>query len=128
MPRHSPFSPWLCLLGLPGVMAGLDRSLEPRELSLPAPIVIPASQDFDGNDGPWSSFALRLGTPAQTVKVMISTAGSQTWVVLPRVAPRSIRQIAQLRGAASLMQTDRALGERIMQLPPEFSLWDWSLI
>lgn len=64
-------------------MAGFDRSLESRELSLPAPIVIPASQDFDGNDGPWSSFALRLGTPEQTVKVMISTAGSQTWVVLP---------------------------------------------
>lgn len=26
---------------------------------------------------------LRMGTPAQTVKVMISTAGSQAWVVLP---------------------------------------------
>lgn len=64
-------------------MGALNRSLEPRGLSLPAPIVIPASQDFDGNDGPWSSFVLRVGTPAQTVKVMISTAGSQTWVVLP---------------------------------------------
>lgn len=65
------------------MMGGLNLSLEPRGLSLPAPIVIPASQDFDGNDGPWSSFVLRVGTPAQTVKVMISTAGSQTWVVLP---------------------------------------------
>lgn len=64
-------------------MGSLNRFFEPRGLSLPAPIVIPASQDFDGNDGPWSSFALRVGTPAQTVKVMISTAGSQTWVVLP---------------------------------------------
>lgn len=50
--------------------------------SLPAPIVIPASQDFDGNDGPWSSFTIQIGTPAQDVKVLISTAGYQTWTVL----------------------------------------------
>lgn len=83
MPRHSQFLLWLFLSGLPSIMGSLNRFFEPRGLSLPAPIVIPASQDFDGNDGPWSSFALRVGTPAQTVKVMISTAGSQTWVVLP---------------------------------------------
>lgn len=52
--------------------------------SSPAPIVIPPSQDFDGNDGPWSSFYLEIGTPPQDVKVMISTAGYQTWVVLPQ--------------------------------------------
>lgn len=83
MLRHSQFLLWLFLSGLPSIMGSLNRFLEPRGLSLPAPIVIPASQDFDGNDGPWSSFTLRVGTPAQTVKVMISTAGSQTWVVLP---------------------------------------------
>lgn len=62
------------------------RSHRPPLLSrnppLPAPIVIPASQDFDGNDGPWSSFTLQVGNPVQNVKVMISTAGYQTWVVL----------------------------------------------
>lgn len=52
--------------------------------SAPAPIVVPASQDFDGNDGPWSSFALQIGTPAQNIKVLISTAGSQTWAVVPQ--------------------------------------------
>lgn len=51
--------------------------------SLPAPIAVPASQDFDGNDGPWSSFALQIGTPPQNVKLLISTAGSQTWTVVP---------------------------------------------
>jgi len=35
----------------------------------------------DGNDGPWSSFTLQLGTPAQSVKVFVSTTGSQTWVI-----------------------------------------------
>ena len=53
-------------------------------LSSPAPIVIPPSQDFDGNDGPWSSFYLELGSPPQDVKVLISTAGYQTWTVLPQ--------------------------------------------
>ena len=60
------------------------RSLIERTSShLPAPIVIPASQDFDGNDGPWSSFTLQIGTPPQDVKVFISTAGYQTLPVVP---------------------------------------------
>jgi hypothetical protein len=37
----------------------------------------------DGNDGPWSSFTLQVGTPAQDVKAFISTASTQTWVVVP---------------------------------------------
>lgn len=34
-----------------------------------------------GNDGPWSSFTLQIGTPAHDVRVLISTSGSQTWAV-----------------------------------------------
>lgn len=41
-------------------------------------------QNREGNDGPWSSFALQIGTPPQNVKVMVSTAATQTWVVLPQ--------------------------------------------
>ena len=52
--------------------------------SSPAPIVIPPSQDFDGNDGPWSSFYIEIGSPPQDVKVLISTAGYQTWAVVPQ--------------------------------------------
>ena len=52
--------------------------------SSPAPLVIPPSQAFDGNDGPWSSFYLQLGSPPQDIKVLISTAGYQTWAVLPQ--------------------------------------------
>lgn len=60
------------------------RALSPGANSSPGPIVVAASQEFDGNDGPWSSFAIQVGTPAQTVKVLISTASYQTWVVLPQ--------------------------------------------
>lgn len=37
----------------------------------------------DGPDGPWSSFLLRVGTPAQDVRVLISSASQATWVVIP---------------------------------------------
>ena len=52
--------------------------------SSPLPIVIPPSQEFDGNDGPWSSFYIEIGSPPQDVKVLISTASYQTWAVLPQ--------------------------------------------
>ncbi|GAB7352318.1 hypothetical protein MBLNU459_g2766t3 [Dothideomycetes sp. NU459] len=48
---------------------------------IPAPINVEPSQYWDGNDGPWSSFALQIGTPKQNVRVMVSTAGYATWTV-----------------------------------------------
>ena len=57
--------------------------------ALPAPISIPPSREFDGNDGPWSSFQVSIGTPPQTVKVLISTAGSQIWAMLPEGCTQS---------------------------------------
>jgi hypothetical protein len=42
-----------------------------------------SSSERDGDDGPWSSFSLRVGTPPQYLRVLISTAGQDTWVVLP---------------------------------------------
>ena len=41
----------------------------------------------DGDDGKWSSFALRVGNPQQTVRVLISTASVCTWVILPGGCP-----------------------------------------
>ena len=51
--------------------------------TVPAPISIAPSQEFQGNDGPWSTFPVQIGTPPQTLNVLVSTASSQTWVVLP---------------------------------------------
>lgn len=41
----------------------------------------------DGDDGNWSSFALRVGSSGQIVRVLPSTAGQQTWVVSPQGCP-----------------------------------------
>lgn len=38
--------------------------------------------DRDGDDGPWSSFFIRVGTPAQNLRVLASTTVPETWVVL----------------------------------------------
>ena len=35
----------------------------------------------DGNDGPWSSLVIRVGNPAQILKVFCSTTVPETWVV-----------------------------------------------
>ncbi|KAK0644109.1 aspartic peptidase domain-containing protein [Cercophora newfieldiana] len=46
----------------------------------PGPLVVPASQHFEGNDGPWSTFDVRVGTPEQYIRVLVSTASPQTMV------------------------------------------------
>lgn len=35
----------------------------------------------DGNDGPWSTFAIRVGNPPQPLRVLASTTVPETWVV-----------------------------------------------
>jgi hypothetical protein len=40
-------------------------------------------ENRDGNDGPWSSFTVQIGTPPQNVNIFISTASIQTWAVDP---------------------------------------------
>ncbi|KUJ13774.1 acid protease [Mollisia scopiformis] len=51
--------------------------------TVPAPIVVGPSQYWEGNDGPWSTFTVQVGSPAQDVRLLISTAGTSTWVVVP---------------------------------------------
>lgn len=61
----------------------LDTSLQSRADTLPAPISIAPDQNWDGVDGKWSTFTLRVGTPTQFVRTYLSWSVYQTWVVLP---------------------------------------------
>jgi hypothetical protein len=98
------------LLGLPTttLAAALFYPLDARTPT-PIPLVVPPSGRWfvhlfhafdhrtdltpfrDGIDGPWSSFDLSIGGPAQTVRVLISTSSNQPWVVLPEGCPSSAR-------------------------------------
>ncbi|KAF2170245.1 hypothetical protein M409DRAFT_19847 [Zasmidium cellare ATCC 36951] len=81
------------LLLLPSALLALSASyayasaLEIRDdnsTTVPAPISFSPDQSWLGIDGSWSTFTLRVGTPAQSVKALISFASYQTWVVLPQ--------------------------------------------
>jgi hypothetical protein len=49
--------------------------------------VFSVSQYWEGNDGPWSSFAIQIGNKPQNVRVLPSTASTSTWVVYDAGCP-----------------------------------------
>jgi hypothetical protein len=51
--------------------------------ALPSPFVFSSSQAWNGNDGSWSTFIFRVGTPEQTFRFLPSTAGQEVFVPLP---------------------------------------------
>ena len=61
----------------------LEATLHSRADNLPAPLSIAPDHNWDGIDGKWSSFTLRVGTPTQTVRTFLSFSVYQTWVVIP---------------------------------------------
>ncbi|KAK3714509.1 hypothetical protein LTR37_007815 [Vermiconidia calcicola] len=59
------------------------RIRDTESTTVAAPISISPSEQWDGIDGSWSSFTLRIGTPPQDVRTLVSWNGYQTWGVLP---------------------------------------------
>ncbi|OJD33455.1 acid protease [Diplodia corticola] len=82
------------LLGLAASAGGqaLEPSgaLQPRDTvtTLAAPLSLSPSQFWDGNDGEWTSYNLRLGAPQpQNVRVFPSTKSNYIWAIDPRGCP-----------------------------------------
>ncbi|KAL8775492.1 MAG: hypothetical protein Q9194_003711 [Teloschistes cf. exilis] len=60
----------------------------------------------DGDDGPWSSFTLQVGTPAQDVRTFVSTSSQVSWIVLQDVGcTASDKACANARGGLFNMNT-----------------------
>lgn len=75
----------------------------PRESStvLPEPYEIRPSQEWDGNDGSWSTFKITLGEPAQEFRVLASTQSGQTFTIVPDgcIAGKDPSGCSESRGA-----------------------------
>jgi hypothetical protein len=56
-------------------------TLLPGVASVPAPVRVAPDQDWVGIDGEWNTFSLLVGQPAANVRVHVSTASQQIWVV-----------------------------------------------
>ena len=55
--------------------------LQGRATIEPAPLIAEPSEQFEGNDGPWSTFIVQVGTPAQGLRVNVAINGQETQVV-----------------------------------------------
>ena len=66
-----------------------------------APYSVPPSQQFDGNDGSWSTFKINVGIPGQDFRVLPSTKSGVIYVISPEGCnqPTDPRNCANLRGA-----------------------------
>ncbi|KAH7174139.1 aspartic peptidase domain-containing protein [Fusarium flagelliforme] len=82
----------------------------------PSAIVIPSSQYFEGNDGPWSTFNLRLGSPGQDARVLVSTAAPESLVVLS--------QYGCSKDVLDKVPSDCAVSRGNMFEPNESSTWN----
>ena len=54
--------------------------------------------NWDGNDGGWSTFAVRVGTPPQAFRVLPSTSGTEIWVPLPDSCSQNPANCGTARG------------------------------
>ncbi|MCJ1392760.1 hypothetical protein MMC18_005631 [Xylographa bjoerkii] len=54
-----------------------------RRNTVPAPFAYTPSLTWDGSDGIWSTFIVRVGTPSQDFRILPSTQGQETIVPLP---------------------------------------------
>ncbi|KAI0097220.1 aspartic peptidase domain-containing protein [Nemania sp. FL0031] len=79
--REALLFTWMLLPLVSGDDKGTITPLSKREDS-PKAVVIGPSEYFEGNDGPWSTFNLRVGTPEQDVRVIVSTASPESFVVI----------------------------------------------
>jgi len=77
----------------------LSRLAVKKREGLPSPFSCSPDQGWEGNDGKWSTFIIRVGTPDQDFRVLISTAGQETWVPVPEgCLPTDPSNCGDLRG------------------------------
>ncbi|KUJ15996.1 acid protease [Mollisia scopiformis] len=88
---------WSCVI-VQLTLACMSQGLGRRATVLPAPVVVSPSQFFEGSDGPWSSFELRIGSPSQNVRFFPGSSSTSTVVVVPEGCQNEGSDCASTRG------------------------------
>ncbi|KAF2689795.1 acid protease [Lentithecium fluviatile CBS 122367] len=69
--------------------------------STPSPLVYTPSQEFIGNDGQWSAFILRVGTPSQNFRVLPAFRSGEVYIpIVDGCLKDNITNCGALRGAS----------------------------
>jgi hypothetical protein len=68
--------------------------------SEPIPYIVAPTNDFDGDDGSWSTFAVEVGTPPQSFRVLPATFGQEALLPVPDgCAQFTFKGCGDMRGA-----------------------------
>lgn len=71
------------MVKLAGVLFVLSSALAVGAVTPGKPFSIPASQYWEGKDGPWSTFRVEVGTPPQQIRLLPASSQSSSWLILP---------------------------------------------
>ncbi|KAL8715954.1 MAG: hypothetical protein Q9220_000621 [cf. Caloplaca sp. 1 TL-2023] len=65
------------------MMQLIERQTAPSSSSSSKAFAVPPDQNWDGNDGSWSTFIIQVGSPPQYFRVLPSINGQETWIPVP---------------------------------------------
>lgn len=74
------------------------------------------SENWDGNDGAWSTFVVRIGTPSQYFRVLPSLSSSSTYVPLPMNCTLGVSYCGNARGVEPFKSPSTAISTNISTL------------
>lgn len=89
---------------------GDDVRLRARAEDPPSPFVVEPSQHWDGNDGSWSSFYIRVGEPEQKFRIFPATNAQETWIPMPEGCSSTDPPDCGARRGVELFQNEKSNG------------------
>ncbi|KAF4550534.1 Hypothetical protein D9617_17g048020 [Elsinoe fawcettii] len=97
----------LFIFGLRLLVSAHDLTARATSSNVSTPVAVTPSDDWDGIDGSWSSFNIRVGTPPQYSRVFASWQGYQTWVIHPEGCAPSDTSCVNRRGGVFNMNNSK---------------------
>ena len=76
------------------------------------------SQNWDGNDGAWSTFVIRVGTPSQYFRVVPSISSPSTYLPLPLNCSQGVSACGNARGVEPFKSPSTAVSTNVSTLDP----------